>query len=310
LKNQWQAKQDFPGKGFFGILGQTGSMNYLKYKPCSQLAPFIECYFIWENDQLPEEPLIIESPPSGFASIVFNYRDPYFLSNSKYRLLQVPQNFIAGQNIYAYTLTLPGIIGLAGIVFRPAAIATMFGLAMYEFVEERVELGKIFPPAVIDRYTSDFQSASTLDGKAALLEQFVLENTDTSRMTPDYIDIAANQIIDLKGQVKLNELIQNSFTTRRTFERNFFQKVGLSPKFYSRIARISYICNLIAGKKEVDWPRVYLENEFYDHSHFIRDFEEIIGRPPGQYLKENRELVHHVGKPSISPLSGSDLRGL
>lgn len=277
-------------------------MVYRKYQPAPHWAPFVECYFVWENDTLPQEPLEIESPPSGFTSIVFNYRDPYFLRNTKYARLSVPQQFIAGQSIYAYTLTLPGTIGMAGIVFKPAALATLFGLAMYEFVEERVDLRTVFPAALVDRYAAAFIGQDAPEAKASLLEQFLQEMTDPAKAISDYIDVAANEIVAQNGLVQLSKLVEKSCTSRRTFERNFFNKVGLSPKFFSRIRRISYICNQIAGKKEVNWPKIYFENAFYDHSHFIRDFEEFIGRAPGQYIKDNHELIHHVEKPSFSPI--------
>jgi AraC-like DNA-binding protein len=174
---------------------------------------------------------------------------------------------------------------------------------MYEWVEMRVELRNVFPQKLVEQYASAFRLLEDAEAKARLLEQFLLETTDLTQTHIDYVDIAANEIVDRNGLVQLNELIQKSCTTRRTFERNFFNKVGLSPKFFSRIRRIAYICNLIAGKKEVFWPKIYSENAFYDHAHFIRDFEEFLGRSPGQYIKENNELVHFVEKPSVSALT-------
>ena len=73
--------------------------------------------------------------------------------------------------------------------------------------------------------------------------------------------------------------------------------MGLSPKYYARIRRIAYICNLISGKKKADWPRLFYECEFYDQAHFIKDFEEFTGRSPQQYLLKNAELANLVEKP-------------
>lgn len=82
---------------------------------------------------------MIESPPTGFWSIVFNYGDPYFLQNKKYERLRVPQQFIAGQSIYSCKLSLQGAIGLAGIVLKPAALASFFGLKGFDYTEERID---------------------------------------------------------------------------------------------------------------------------------------------------------------------------
>src|SRR5215203_7458044 len=99
-------------------------MNYQKFRPADVLSPFVECFFVWESEELLQQELVVESPPNGFCSLVINFGDPYFLQNKKYEKLAVPAQFISGQAIYSYRLTLNGKIGIAGIVLKPAALAT------------------------------------------------------------------------------------------------------------------------------------------------------------------------------------------
>jgi AraC-like DNA-binding protein len=277
-------------------------MQYQKFQPHKILSSFVECYFTWDGMVSGEE-MVIESPPSGFGSIVFNYGDPYFLQNKKYERLSVPMQFLSGQSIYSYKLFLHGTIGIAGIVFKPAALFTLFELPMYDYTEERADLYKVFKQAEIDKYTAAIKNAAGSKERVQLLEEFILHQYELRKPVPDYIDQAATLIVEKNGMLQVNDLLQNSFMSRRTFERKFFQKVGLSPKYYARIRRIGFICNLIAGKKKVDWPQVFYECEFYDQAHFIKDFIEFTGRTPQQYLKENTELANYVEKPTIKKLS-------
>lgn len=277
-------------------------MYYRKYQPSSVLAPFVECYFIWDSEGPMEEAMVIESPPNSFCSIVFNYGDPYFLQNKKYDRLSVPMQFVAGLSIYSYKLFLQGQIGIAGIVFKPAALATIFGLPMYEYTEERIDLYRVFKRQVIDKTILKIKSADDETQRVRVLEEFIMQQYYVQKPEPDYIDQAANFIVAHNGMLQVTDLLKDSFMSRRTFERRFFQKVGLSPKYYARIRRIGYLCNLIAGKKKVDWPKIFYECEFYDQAHFIKDFEEFTGRTPQQYLKENTELANYVEKPITLPL--------
>jgi AraC-like DNA-binding protein len=272
-------------------------MFYHKHTPCAALQPFIVCYFIWDSEGPLDSTMMVESPPSGFGSIVFNYGDTYHLQNKKYDKLPVPSQFASGQSIYSYKLFLQGTIGIAGIVFKPAALATIFNWPMFEFVEERIDLYKLFSKEIIDKYIAAIKSADSEQEKVALLEAFMLQQLHTLKPEPDYIDEAANCIVAQNGMLQVNDLLEKSYMSRRTFERKFFQKVGLSPKYYARIRRIGYLCNLIAGKKKVDWPKIFYECDFYDQAHFIKDFEEFTGRTPQQYLKENTELANYVEKP-------------
>ena len=272
-------------------------MIYQKFQSCGLLQPYIECYFNWESSGKLEKELVVESPPSGFCSMVFNLGDKYFLQNKKYPNLPVPNEFVAGQSIYSYKLSFHGNISIAGVVFKPAALATLFNLPTYEYTEERIDLKTVFKEKFVDDFVAQLKNAGEINAKVKLLEEFLLAHYERNHPGPDYIDYAANLIVEKNGMLQVSELMENVYMSRRNFERRFFKKVGLSPKYYARIRRIGHLMNLIAGKKKVDWSHVFSEYEFYDHSHFIKDFIEFTGRTPQQYLDENAELANMVDKP-------------
>ena len=277
-------------------------MRYKKFFPCSILSPFVECYFIWDSEGSLETTMVIESPPNGFCSIVFNYADPYYLQNKKYERLAVPMQFISGQSIYSYKLFLEGEIGVAGIVFKPAALATIFHLPIYEYTEERIDLYKVFKKSIVDKYANEIKISSE-EQKVHLLEEFLMQQYRIQKPEPDYIDQAANFIVEHNGLLQVSDLLKDSCMSRRSFERKFFQKVGLSPKYYARVRRIGYLLSFVAGKRTADWPKIFSECEFYDQAHFIKDFKEFTGRSPQQYLKENTELANYVEKPKMETLN-------
>ncbi len=277
-------------------------MIYQKFHPCKILEPFIECYFVWQSGDQPVIDLVVESPPNGFCSIVFNAGDLYFLQNKKYDKLEVPVAFVSGQSIYSYKLFLNGNISIAGIVFKPAGLATIYDLPIHEYTEERIDLKNLFPHSLVDKYSSTLATEQEPKQKAQVLEDFVMKQFEAAKPEPDYIDHAANLIVEKNGLLHVNELMETVYMSRRNFERRFLKKVGLSPKYYARIRRISYLTNMIAGKKKVDWAKIFSECEYYDQSHFIKDFLEFTGRSPQQYLEENKELVHLVDKPKEQPL--------
>jgi AraC-like DNA-binding protein len=290
------------GKECRNLEGIFHEMIYQKFQPATVLKPFVECYYIWQSGHEPVKDLVVESPPNGFCSIVFNSGDVYFLHNKKYEKLEVPKEFVAGQAIYSYKLFLNGNISIAGIVFRPSGLATLFNLPVYQYTEERIDLKKVFMPFIVEKYAAEIAGVTDATAKAKLLENFVLQFYEANKPEPDYIDEAANKIVDSYGLLNVNELMENIYMSRRNFERRFFKKVGLSPKYYARIRRIGYSLNLVAGKKKVDWAKVFSECEYYDQSHFIKDFLEFTGRTPQQYLEENSELGNLVEKPKERPL--------
>jgi AraC-like DNA-binding protein len=277
-------------------------MVYDKFSPSEPLSPFVECYFTWHSSGVSVNNLVVESPPSGFCSIVFNNADAYSLKNKKYQHLEVPKQFISGQSIYSYSLHFNGVIDLCGIVFKPTALATVFGLPTFEYTEERIPLATAFKKQTVDELAAKIASEKTTHAKAKLLETFVFNAYEKNKPELDYIDKAANLIGEKNGLVDVGEIMEQVFMSRRNFERKFFKKVGLSPKYYARLRRMSYLFNQIAGKKKADWGALFSECEFYDQSHFIKDFMEFSGRTPQQYLEDNRELANLIDKPRSNVL--------
>ncbi|MBN8786261.1 MAG: helix-turn-helix domain-containing protein [Terrimonas sp.] len=284
------------------ILLRAGIMLYQKFSPSPILIPFVEAYYVWTSEGDMVDNMVIESPPSGFCSIVFNTGDAYTLTNKKFDNLNVPGSFIAGQSLYSYSLRLSGIVEMAGIVFKPAGLASLFNIPVYEFTEERIDLRQKFDAATVTRMEQKIKTIAAADNKAKLLEQFVLELCNSNIPVADSIDNAANLIVERNGMLHVNDILREVYMSRRNFERKFFKKVGLSPKYYARIRRISYLMNIISGKKNVDWVQLFNDCAYYDQSHFIKDFLEFTGRTPQQYLDANSELANIVNKPVTQSL--------
>lgn len=277
-------------------------MIYQKFRPCELLEPFVVCYYSWQSEEAIDDTIVVESPPSGYCSIVFNMGDQYLLQNKKYEQLLVPRHFIAGQAIYSYKLFLKGTISLAGIVLKPTALSLLFDLPAFEYVEERVPLDAVFKRSLVSEVREKLQQANDGNDKVKVLEEFLLRHLQQVNPQFDFIDRVANLIDEKNGMVRISDTMKDVFMSRRNFERRFFKKVGLSPKYYARIRRMSYLANLIAGKKKVDWAAIFSECEYYDQSHFIKDFTEFTGRTPQQYLDENSELAKLIDKPKMNDI--------
>ncbi len=269
-------------------------MFYRKFLPPDHLIPYVECFFVWESELLAHT-LAIESPPTGFGSIVFNYGTPYRVNSQKFNGGIVPKAFITGQATKSYQLQLSGKIGMVGIVFRPAALNTLFGLPMYEFSDERICLMDVLGKD-LEMWQNKIEEASSLNKRIALLVQFLNHRFLRKNIELDRTDYAANLIVEQRGVVNINVLMSELYVCRRQFERKFLQKVGVSPKYYARIRRISVLCNALAQKDWLitDWQDYVYQFGYYDQSHFIKEFTEFTGKSPSSYVKKNTELAHFL----------------
>ncbi|MBN8822171.1 MULTISPECIES: AraC family transcriptional regulator [unclassified Spirosoma] len=280
-------------------------MFYQKYFPAPHLAPFVECYYIWENKPdattwaLPtSKPAVIESPPTGFGSIVFNLGAPYSVGTTQRNSIRVvPTAFMTGQATHQYRLYLPDHIHMLGIVFRPAGIGSLFGLPMVELTDERIALTDVLEQSV--HYLAEqLAEAPSHSAQIACLEQFLSFQLIKRNLQPDRIDYVANLIVANRGNVSLSGLIEDAFLCRRQFERKFLQRIGVSPKFYARIRRVSYMCSELASQRWQinDWQDLVYRCGYYDQSHFIKEFTAFTGKNPSLYVRNNLELTQYLSE--------------
>lgn len=270
-------------------------MFYRKIIPSLLLQKLVECYYIWESETLLSQPITIESPPTGYISIVFNYGDFYKTASDDSDFILAPRNFIAGQATKTYKLLLTGKIGMVGIVFRPTALNTLFGIQMYELNDERLDLRDVLGKEIVPIQERIIESCSNQE-KIDIIDQFLLFKLLNSKNPPNQIDFAANLIVSQNGIVNISKMMEELYVCRRQLERQFLQKVGVSPKYYARIRRISYLCSIIANKRwqVADWHDLIYQMGYYDQSHFIKEFTAFIGKSPSFYLKNNLELSNYL----------------
>ena len=159
---------------------------------------------------------------------------------------------MAGQSLYRYSLTMSGTIGMVGSVFKPAGLHTLFGIDMASIVEERQPLSGFVSGGQDSVLFSAIREAVDPELRAGLLDAFFVSEVERRKPVPDVLDRCASLIASSHGMVSLNNLTEESGLGRRTFERGFLRKVGMSPKKYVRMCRISYVCNRISGKRKVD----------------------------------------------------------
>jgi AraC-like DNA-binding protein len=82
--------------------------------------------------------------------------------------------------------------------------------------------------------------------------------------------------------------------SRRYLEKQFLIKVGVSPKFYSCIKRISALSNKIAHAKKADWQEIILESRLHDQSHLVKKIPEFNRMSPSDYHQHHHEMMRFV----------------
>ncbi|OWP83382.1 hypothetical protein BWK59_10780 [Flavobacterium davisii] len=102
-------------------------------------------------------------------------------------------------------------------------------------------------------------------------------------------DYFNQKIYDEYKDLRIADLSDYSKFSKRTFERNFKETFGITPKVFQKLVRLEKTIKSIhlSEGKLLD----SLEFGYYDQSHFNKDFKEFIGISPKEYF--NKKNPHY-----------------
>jgi transcriptional regulator GlxA family with amidase domain len=81
-------------------------------------------------------------------------------------------------------------------------------------------------------------------------------------------------------------------------EREFKQKIGISPKQYMRIARLNGVQRLIENNTTQDFTNISYEGGYADQAHFIREFKTFTGESPKAFVKKRKDFIVNNSLPT------------
>ncbi len=117
-----------------------------------------------------------------------------------------------------------------------------------------------------------------------------LQSAVRQQYNPDKIDIIYDNIAENILNFSLQDTYKCSTQSCSSLQRNFKMRVGVSMKKLMRISRVYHIFNnmLYAGCFNSQDLMVY--GNYYDQSHFIKDFKGLTGQSPKHFFRHNTEL--------------------
>lgn len=89
----------------------------------------------------------------------------------------------------------------------------------------------------------------------------------------------------------LSEIFESLCINERTLQRHFIKRVGVGPKLLARIVRVNYLWDQIERDGLNDYQDLVFLGNYYDQTHFIKDFKNIIGETPSSFFNRNLGLV-------------------
>ena len=192
-------------------------------------------------------------------------------------------SFIAAVND-SYAITeYDGVSRGVQVDLSPLGAHMLFGVAMHELSELVVPLDDVLgnaAPLLVER----LDDQPNWEGRFDLLDRVITARVAEAREPSPDVAWAWRRLLASEGRLPIGALTEELGCSRRHLIARFREQIGPAPKTAARIMRFRRAARLLSRDNGSGFARIATDCGYYDQSHLNRDFRELAGATPGEYV--------------------------
>ncbi len=161
----------------------------------------------------------------------------------------------------------------------PLGAYTVLGRPMAELAGRCVPLIELFGPELVER----LREVSGWEERFDVIERFLLARAAVGPRPTPTVAWALARLRQTGGRARIDALAAELGCSRRHLNRRFAAEVGLPPKALARQIRFARVCARVR-QEPAAWARLAAEAGYCDQAHLSRDFRELAGTTPTDFV--------------------------
>lgn len=168
------------------------------------------------------------------------------------------------------------------IVFKPGALYRITGIPSCEITNAYLDAGLFFD-SEIKTVNHRLNECCTHKEMVTVIENFLLKQVKVKSLDAHRIDVLADLMIGNSGSHTVDSLAKSSCLSLRQFERVFNERMGVSPKYFSKVSRFENAFRMKNKNPGLDWLYIALHSGYYDYQHLVKDYKSLTQKTPTQF---------------------------
>jgi AraC-like DNA-binding protein len=183
-----------------------------------------------------------------------------------------------------FSTTLEGAGRVIGTKFRPGAFRAFVDQPVVAFSDRRWPLRTVFGTAA-GSFDAEALAHDEDTAAIAVIESFLRSLRPAFTAPMELAGRITARIAEDRRITKVDQLVDEFAMNTRQLQRLFREHVGVTPKWVIQRYRLIEAAERLAADAAADFATLALDLGYADQAHFIRDFKQLVGRPPAGYAR-------------------------
>jgi AraC-like DNA-binding protein len=265
-------------------------MIYRYIAPGPALQEFVRDYliahFVFDKDQdIPFKPY----SPKPEQTITFLPKGGLTIINPQTGQAQVaPTVSISGQQVSRFNFYLTSEYLMLRVHFLPGALYRLLRIPLPAFTDSWSEAESVMSREirdVNDRLANCLNYAQMI----GVVEDYLLNKIKKVQADSHPLDAVAACLFENPSRFSLDWLANQACLCPRQFDRRFTERMGIGPKFYSRVVRFYKAYQYKELHPKEDWLSIALLFGYADYQHMVKDFKEFAHVTPNRWINQDNQ---------------------
>ncbi|TGM58038.1 AraC family transcriptional regulator [Leptospira vanthielii] len=265
-------------------------MDYQTFSPHPDLSSLIKCYWTLEIPKAsfyPRQRIV----PDGCMEMAFILGDEIKRYTSENDYILQPRSCLIGQITEPFFIEPIGFVKTFAVRFYPYGLIPFVNVSIESLTNKETPIQNIFGNDLASALEEKIIKATDTEDRIQIMDEFLLNLLHKKSTVDQIVKSAIDTLMNSRGTVTISTMIGNDKNIRRKLERKFLKTVGLSPKKLGKMIRIQTALQLFLDQKSNNLTQIAYESDYFDQSHFIKDFKEFTGLSPKQFWKDEGMLL-------------------
>ncbi|ELR73626.1 transcriptional regulator [Fulvivirga imtechensis AK7] len=265
-------------------------MNYQTLQPHADLASLIKCYWTLEipaQMEAPKQRIV----PDGCIEMAFILGDDIKRYTSDTNFIIQPRAMVIGQITQPFFIEPTGHVNSFAIRFYPYGFANFIKIPIKELANKETPISALFDKKEAEALTQKIVNAPNTGVRITIVEDFLLSKLKDASTIDRIVKSTIDTLFLTKGSTSIDVIVKDQSTRRRNLERKFSKQVGISPKRLGKVFRLQAALKMMLLKHPENLTQIAYESEYYDQAHFIKDFKELTGTNPKEFLSDDQMIL-------------------